>query len=61
MSFPHVEDSGTFECRLHDDPNTYVQFSVMINEQRELDNSVIYFLYVDGFFDSKIDTQINQF
>lgn len=35
VSFSHIEDSGYFDCRLQDDPETYITFQIMINEQRE--------------------------
>ncbi len=35
VSFSHIEDSGYFDCRVQDDPDNYVSFEVIVNEQRE--------------------------
>ena len=46
VSFSHIEDSGYFDCRLQDDPETYITFQIMINEQREfISKSFIGFVY----------------
>lgn len=35
MSLTHVEESGTYDCRVRGDPDDFIQFHVMVNENCE--------------------------